>query len=114
MQEKEMKRIVNKAFDEHHEEICQYVVEWFDSEYNAVLKIIEESKKELIEKLTEKLESQSKWISVEEIISYIENDSEIPIPIDRMRDEDGSRITRKKYGLILIEILCKELREKFN
>lgn len=51
--------------------------------------------------------------NIEKIINYIEFDSEILIPIDRFFNEDGSHITKKKYGLILLEILCAELREKF-
>ena len=50
---------------------------------------------------------------VEEIISYIENDAEIAIPVDMFFDENGCAITKKRYGQILIEILCNELREKF-
>ncbi len=49
----------------------------------------------------------------ERIIDYIENDSECPIPIERFFDEEGNHITKKKYGLILLEILCQELRDKF-
>jgi len=51
--------------------------------------------------------------TVEEIISYIENDAEILIPIERFFDENGNHITKKQYGHILIKILCKKLREKF-
>lgn len=50
---------------------------------------------------------------IEKIISYIENDSEIQIPIERFFNKDGSHITKKEYGKILLEILCKELRDKF-
>lgn len=50
----------------------------------------------------------------EQIISYIENDAEIAIPIDRFFNEDGSHITKKQYGKILLEVLCQELREHFR
>jgi len=50
---------------------------------------------------------------VEDIINYIENDSEIAIPIDRLFNQDGTHITKKEYGLIVIDILSKELRSKF-
>ncbi len=49
-------------------------------------------------------------VVIEDIISYIENDSECLMPIDRMFNEDGSHITKKKYGHILLEVLGKELR----
>lgn len=50
----------------------------------------------------------------EQIINYIEEDAEIPIPIKRFFNEDGSHITKKEYGKVLLEILCVELREKFR
>lgn len=49
----------------------------------------------------------------EEIISYIENDAEIMIPIERFFNPDGSHITKKEYGKVVLEILCVELREHF-
>ncbi len=49
-------------------------------------------------------------IIIEDIISYIENDSECLMPIDRMFNEDGSNITKKEYGHVLLEVLCEELR----
>ena len=59
------------------------------------------------------LKQSNTWVSVEEVIKYIENDSEIAIPIDRFFI-DGNHITKKEYGLIVLEILCKELRNKFG
>jgi hypothetical protein len=47
------------------------------------------------------------------IIDYIENDAEIAMPIDEMFNEDGSNITKKKYGKVLLKYLVKELREHF-
>lgn len=47
----------------------------------------------------------------EEIIQYIEQ-LEIPIPIERFFDDEGNHITKKEYGWILIEIMCKILRKK--
>ena len=60
-----------------------------------------------ITNLRERLEVQK-----EDLIKYIENDAECTIPIERFFNEDGSHITKKKYGLILLEILCEELRSK--
>ena len=48
-----------------------------------------------------------------DVIKYIENDAEIAIPIERFFDALGNHITKKEYGKILLEILCKELREHF-
>lgn len=48
------------------------------------------------------------------IIDYIENDAEIAIPIERLIHKDGSSLTKKEYGKVLLEILCEELREKFT
>ncbi len=47
----------------------------------------------------------------EQVIRYIENDAEIMVPISRFFNEDGSHITKKQYGIILLEILCQELRD---
>lgn len=55
-----------------------------------------------------------KTISAEELISYIENDAEIPIPIDKFFNEDGSHLTKQQYGKVLLEVLCVELRERFK
>lgn len=78
------------------------------TEPQFVYKFIEEE-----EPIYTSVYKQSNNKTVEEIISYIENDSKIMIPINRFFDENGDHITKKQYGHILIEILCKELREKF-
>ena len=49
---------------------------------------------------------------IEEILEFIEN-APLPIPIDRFFDEDGNHITKQRYGQILLEILCVELRNKY-
>lgn len=51
---------------------------------------------------------------VDEIINYITKESEIPIPVNRFFHADGTHITQKEYGIILLEILCDELRNKFK
>ena len=48
----------------------------------------------------------------EKIIEHIEN-SEILIPIEELFHEDGSHITKKEYGLVLLKYLVIELKEKF-
>lgn len=53
------------------------------------------------------------WYSLEDIINYIENDSECLIPIEKFFDEKGNGITKKEYGKVLLKELCKELRVKF-
>ena len=47
------------------------------------------------------------------IIDYIKNDAEILIPVERFFDENGNHLTKKQYGLVLLEFLCEELEEKF-
>lgn len=54
-----------------------------------------------------------KKVNISDVIEYIEN-SEILIPIERFFDENGNHITKKRYGEILIEYLCLELKEQFN
>jgi hypothetical protein len=48
-----------------------------------------------------------------DVIEYIENRAEIAIPVERSFDVLGNHITKKEYGKILLEILCKELRTHF-
>lgn len=50
---------------------------------------------------------------IEKVIDYIENDSEVAVPIDRFFNDDGTHITKQKYGRIVLEILVQELRDKF-
>ena len=47
------------------------------------------------------------------IIDYIKNDAEILIPAERFFNENGNHLTKKQYGLVLLEFLCEELEEKF-
>jgi hypothetical protein len=49
----------------------------------------------------------------EQIINYIENDAEILIPIEDFFNEDGSHLTKKQYGIVLLKHLAAELRERF-
>lgn len=49
-----------------------------------------------------------------QVIEYIEKDAEIAIPVGRFFNEDSSHISKKEYGKILLEILCKELRDNFQ
>lgn len=51
--------------------------------------------------------------TIEDVINYIKNDAEIAIPIERLMNEDGSHLTKRDYGLVLLDVLCEELREKF-
>ena len=51
---------------------------------------------------------------LEEIINYIKNDAEILIPIERFFKEDGEHLTKKEYGIVLLEFLCEELIEHFK
>lgn len=47
------------------------------------------------------------------LIDYIENDAEIAIPIDEFFNDDGTNITKKQYGKVLLKYLVKELREHY-
>ena len=41
----------------------------------------------------------------EQIINYIENDAEILIPIEEWMREDGTHLTKKEYGHVLLKYL---------
>lgn len=49
----------------------------------------------------------------ETIISYIENDAEIAMPVNELMHEDGTHLTKREYGKLLLKHLCIELREHF-
>jgi hypothetical protein len=57
--------------------------------------------------------NKSKPLLAEVLISYIENDAEIAIPINELMNEDGTHLTKKEYGKVLLKYLCIELREHF-
>jgi hypothetical protein len=50
----------------------------------------------------------------EEIISYIENEAEILIPIEDLVHESGKHLTKKEYGYVLLKHLVIELRKHFS
>lgn len=50
---------------------------------------------------------------LEEIISYIEKEVEVPIPIEAFFNEDGTHITKREYGKILLQEVAKDLRKKY-
>lgn len=52
-------------------------------------------------------------VSNSALIDYIENDAEIPMPIDELMHEDGSHLTKKEYGKVLLKYLVKELRTRY-
>jgi len=52
-------------------------------------------------------------VSNSALIDYIENDAEIAMPIDEFFNEDGTHITKKQYGKVLLKYLVKELREHY-
>jgi len=45
-----------------------------------------------------------------DLISYIENNAEIAIPINDLMPE-GRHLSKKEYGLVLLKYLVKELNE---
>ena len=46
-------------------------------------------------------------------IDYSENDAEIAMPINSLMNEDGTHLTKKEYGKVLLRYLVKELREHY-
>lgn len=54
-----------------------------------------------------------KTVTIDEVISYIQ-DTELPIPIEKFFNPDGTHITKKQYGKVLLEQLCEELKTKFQ
>jgi len=50
---------------------------------------------------------------IKKMIDYIKHGSEIMIPSERLMRINGDHITKKEYGLIMLEILCEELEQKF-
>jgi hypothetical protein len=49
----------------------------------------------------------------EDIINYIQNDAEIAMPIDELMHPDGTHLSKKQYGHVLLKYLVKELRERY-
>lgn len=60
-----------------------------------------------------KQSNASKPMLAEVLINYIENDAEIAMPINELIHEDGTHLTKKEYGKVLLKYLCIELREHF-
>lgn len=51
---------------------------------------------------------------VREIVDFIKNDAQILIPIESFFDENGQHITKKQYGIVMLNVLCDEIIEKFS
>lgn len=51
--------------------------------------------------------------AIQDVINYIEHDAEIAIPINEYFNVDGTHITKKQYGHILLKYLVLELKEKY-
>lgn len=52
-------------------------------------------------------------VSNSALIDYIETEAEVLIPIEEMFNKDGTHITKKEYGKVVIKYLAKELREHY-
>ena len=52
------------------------------------------------------------WISVEEVISFMKQE-ELLIDIHKFFREDGSHITKKEYGILVINEMIESLKNKF-
>lgn len=57
--------------------------------------------------------NKTKKYDIDEICEMI-MDCEIPIPINKLFNKDGSHKNKKQYGITLIEFLCKELKKKYG
>lgn len=51
--------------------------------------------------------------TIKALIEYIREEAEIAIPIKKLFNPDGSHITKKKYGVIVLETLADEIERKF-
>jgi hypothetical protein len=51
--------------------------------------------------------------TIDEIIGFI-NQEELTIPIEKFFREDGSHITKKEYGIVVLNELCIALKERFK
>jgi len=52
-------------------------------------------------------------MKIEEVIDYIKN-TELLMDVSKFFDEDGNHITKRKYGELLIDQLCIELKDHFK
>jgi len=60
-----------------------------------------------------RLRELSSGCELESVISYIQ-EAELPIPIEAFFNEDGSGITKRQYGKVLLNKLCEELKSDFK
>jgi len=58
-------------------------------------------------------QEEERVYSIQEIIEFIQQE-ELPISIEKFFNEDGSHITKKQYGIIVINELCEVLKNKFQ
>lgn len=95
---------MNKKFELLREAVNTYKVNHCDGNKNE---------KELLEFIDELEQLTIPVVSNSALIDYIENDAEIAMPIDEFFNEDGTHITKKQYGKVLLKCLVKELREHY-
>lgn len=50
---------------------------------------------------------------IKKIITYIEEEAEVLIPVNELFNEDGAHLTKRQYGGVVIKYLAEELRQKF-
>ena len=92
-----MKDVLNKLFDKHSEGYGVYDREQIIKEFTELTNTVNVTTK----------------VSVGEIITYIENDAEIAMPINELMHADCRHLTKREYGHLLLKYLAKELRERF-
>jgi hypothetical protein len=66
----------------------------------------------LEKEVKEVLERAQREVAIAEVIDHIEQ-AEIGLDISLFFNEDGSQITKREYGRILITQLCSDLRNKY-
>lgn len=97
-QKEEIANIIAKALGE----LEQIPVELSEKAHSTMMEVL---------RLVKNLDIQR--VSNSALIDYIETDAEIAIPIDEFFNGDGTNITKKQYGKVLLKYLVKELREHY-
>lgn len=106
---------IRQVFNQEYSKLSMTLQEDIDKPTESVLK--ELSRQSMISALTDPAILASvkgdESVRVEDVINYIEKDAEILIPIDEFFKGDGSGITKKEYGIVLLRYLVFELKEKY-
>lgn len=104
--------MIMKLTDKESNRLQKEIDHILDSDVNSIRLL------EMIDRFLERRDVVNKndllpRVSNSALIDYIENDAEIAMPIDEFFNEDGSNITKKQYGKVLLKYIVKELREHY-